>query len=256
MRAVAIAEPVSTNRLHLVTPSLVMWEVSDTLSGTHTNPYPAWVSIDGTTLQLPAASTFDLRLNGTAVPVSGVTLTRQASHAELSVYRVDVVTRVFLRLASPIADSGLLTASHAEIGSGQTTLSPQRESQAILVNRVGYLPGGPKRAFVYLALGEWNELTIDNRLAFSVIDVATGAAVHSGTLTKRSDVGFNTSPLPYQNVWEANFSAFTTGASPSSDSSLSTHWMPISESIAITSSICSEDIWSCGSTALSSSKVM
>ena len=43
------------------------------------------------------------------------------------------------------------------------------------------------------------------------------------------------------------------GASASSLSSLSTTLMPISLSIAMVSSICSEDIWSGGSTAFSSS---
>ncbi len=46
------------------------------------------------------------------------------------------------------------------------------------------------------------------------------------------------------------------GASPSSLSSFSTTWMPISLSVAITSSICSDDTCSGGSTALSSSNVM
>ena len=41
-----------------------------------------------------------------------------------------------------------------------------------------------------------------------------------------------------------------------SSSSFSTTWMPISDSTAITSSICSDDIWSGGSTAFNSSKVM
>ncbi len=45
-------------------------------------------------------------------------------------------------------------------------------------------------------------------------------------------------------------------ASPSSASSPSTTWMPISLSIAITSSICSELLCSGGRTAFSSSKVM
>lgn len=206
----AVAQTPATQHLHLLTADLVLWEVPDVLVGTRTNPVPAWVSGDGTTLQLPAASTFDLRLNGAPVPVSAVTLTRQARHAEVAEYKVDVVTRVFLRLQAPIAEAGTLSATHAAIGNVQRTLSTNRESPAILVNRVGYVPNGPKRAFVYLALGDWNELTLVDGTPFAVIDSGSGASVFTGTLRRRADVGFNTTPLPYQGVSEAEFTAMTT----------------------------------------------
>ena len=81
--------------------------------------------------------------------------------------------------------------------------------------------------------------------------IRTGSSVRprfaSSTLPVGSSVSFSSS---------LSVLSALAGASGSSASSLSTTWMPISLSIAITSSICSELFWSDGSTAFSSSKVM
>lgn len=205
--SVAFAAP--THRLQRISPTLLTWEISDTLSGSHTNPVPAWVTEDSTTLQLPAASTFDVRQNGSVIPVVEATLTRRATHAEATEYKIDVSTRIFLRLASPISEPAQIAVSHPAAGSVASNISPTAPSPAFLVNHVGYLPTGPKKAFFYEFLGDWGELALPDGATFSVINTANGATVYSGTARRRADVGFNTTPLPYQNAWELDFSSVT-----------------------------------------------
>ena len=79
--------------------------------------------------------------------------------------------------------------------------------------------------------------------------IRTGSSV-------RPRLASSTLPVCSSSSASSAFSTLTTGASPSSVSSLSTTWMPISEKLAITSSICSELFWSGGRIWFSSSKVM
>src|SRR3954468_401256 len=53
-------------------------------------------------------------------------------------------------------------------------------------------------------------MTVDATAGFKLVNAATGATVYTGTLTERKDVGYATSPLPYQKVLEADFTSFTT----------------------------------------------
>ncbi len=79
--------------------------------------------------------------------------------------------------------------------------------------------------------------------------IRTGSSV-------RPRLASSTLPDGSSSASSSAFSGLTTGASPSSVSSPSTTWMPSSEKFAITSSICSEEFWSGGRMAFSSSKVM
>ena len=59
-------------------------------------------------------------------------------------------------------------------------------------------------------LGNLGELTVNPGVGFQIVDAGSGGTVYSGALTLRRDVGFEYTPTPYQNVYEANFTAFTT----------------------------------------------
>ena len=203
------ARAAQVHRLHRIAPTLLAWDIEDTLSGSHTNPLPAWVSDDGSTLQLPAPASFDVRQNGSPISIVEATLTRRAAHAESAEYKIEVITRIWLRLASPLSEPALLSVAQPTAGSVSATLSSNSPSPAFLVNRVGYLPAAPKLAFFHQFLGDWGEVSLPDGQVFSVIDATTGASILSGTARRRLDVGFNTTPLPYQNVWELEFSAVT-----------------------------------------------
>ena len=86
---------------------------------------------------------------------------------------------------------------------------PLRYSPAIHVNQEGYVPEFPKKAIVGYYLGNLGEMPI-TATNFAVVDAQSGATVYQGTLTLRQDVGYNYAPTPYQEVYEADFSSFTT----------------------------------------------
>jgi len=79
---------------------------------------------------------------------------------------------------------------------------------AIHVNQVGYMPTLPKKAMVGYYLGSLGELPIPTNV-FQVVRTDNGAVVYAGTLTLRPDVGYSYQPAPYQQVYEADFSALT-----------------------------------------------
>ena len=86
---------------------------------------------------------------------------------------------------------------------------PLRYSPAIHVNQVGYLPLLPKKAMVGYYLGSAGELPAVTG-GFSLVDSRSGATVFQGTLTPRPDAGYSYTPTPYQQVLEADFSAYQT----------------------------------------------
>src|ERR1041384_3599928 len=59
-------------------------------------------------------------------------------------------------------------------------------------------------------LGSFGEMDIPTANGFKIVNAANGSVVFSGTLRQRGDVGYTYSPLPYQKVYEADFSTFTT----------------------------------------------
>ncbi len=78
----------------------------------------------------------------------------------------------------------------------------------------------------------------------------TGSSVRSTVSFFFSIAGFDTEPVPADTSTSSSTSC---SASSCTSSSLSTMLMPMSEIADMMSSICSEDIWSCGSASLSSS---
>src|SRR6185436_8850291 len=69
-------------------------------------------------------------------------------------------------------------------------------------------PNFVKKAMVGYYLGNKGEMTFDTAAGFKLVTASTGVTVYSGQLTQRKDVGYVTSPLPYQNVYEADFTGF------------------------------------------------
>src|SRR5262249_50674131 len=86
---------------------------------------------------------------------------------------------------------------------------PLRFSPAIHVNQEGYMTGYPKKAAVGYYLGDMGEMPIPTTTFFIVV-ADTGASVYQGGLTLRPDVGYNYTPTPYQKVYEADFTSWTT----------------------------------------------
>ena len=71
------------------------------------------------------------------------------------------------------------------------------------------MPAFPKLAMVGYYLGDMGEMPVA-ATSFSIIDANTSAVVFQGPLALRLSLGWTTSPVPYQQVYAADFSALTT----------------------------------------------
>src|SRR5207244_11210653 len=57
--------------------------------------------------------------------------------------------------------------------------------------------------------GRLGNSTLPLWAGFKLVDAKPGAEVYPGTLKRRPDYGYKYAPLPYQKVFEADFSSFT-----------------------------------------------
>src|SRR5207237_10676260 len=58
--------------------------------------------------------------------------------------------------------------------------------------------------------GSFGEMAVPAPSGFKLVDANTGAEVFQGSLVARPDVGWKYSPTPYQKVFVADFTSFTT----------------------------------------------
>jgi len=162
----------------------------------------------------PSASQFHVTVGGTTVAATAVGFRRRVLYAPLKTYDLRIDNALYLQLASPVADGQpvVVTDPDGQIWPATETFAvtadPLRYSPAIHVNQEGYVPAFPKKAMIGYYLGDMGEMPVP-ATSFSVIDVTTNAVVFQGALTPRQDVGYQTAPLPYQNVFVADFSGLT-----------------------------------------------
>ncbi|MGZ5544253.1 MAG: cellulase N-terminal Ig-like domain-containing protein, partial [Limisphaerales bacterium] len=126
-----------------------------------------------------------------------------------------VGNHLYLELEQPIAENeavevmnpdGKLWRSDQRFAA---KADPMRVSPVIHVNEEGYCPAWPKQAMVGYFLGNLGEMDVPTEKGFSLADAA-GKNVFTGKLMVRSDTGYDYSPKPYQEVYEADFSGFKT----------------------------------------------
>ncbi|MDX1950854.1 MAG: glycoside hydrolase family 9 protein [Verrucomicrobiota bacterium] len=206
---------VGSYSLRVLTPTMLELTLINTKSADQ--PPAEWNFVGaGFTLSLPAIQEFTVTAGNQPVQVKSVGFKRRPLYAPLKVRDLRMANHLYLELNSPLPEnttvqvlnpnSRLWTTSRQFV----TTNSPLRWSPAIHANHVGYAPNHPKKAMIGYYLGSGGELTIPAANGFKLVRVTDAAVVHTGTLTLRRDVGFSYSPLPYQQVYEADFSAFTT----------------------------------------------
>jgi hypothetical protein len=185
------------------------------------NPDPArvqnWDFVSDTFgLTLPSASSFSVTANSQAVGISTLGFKRRPIYAPVKQRDLRLGNHIYIKLASPIPAGAVVEVTNP---GGNLWIAPTRYvatndamrfNPAIHVNEVGYMPSTPKKAMVGYFLGSLREMDIPTADGFKIVRASDGAAVFSGTLKQRADVGYQFSPLPYQKVYEADFSAFTT----------------------------------------------
>jgi hypothetical protein len=201
--------------LQILTPTLL--EITNiNVKAPDPAPVSNWnfVSADGT-LQLPAASKFSVLVNSSPASVTAVGFKRRPLYAPLAEYDLRIDNRLYLQLSTPIVPGQAVQVTNPD-----TTLWPsaiqltgtfdmRQFSPAIHVNQEGYIATGPKKAMVGYYLGSMGEMPLPST-SFALVDTQTGNTVFTGPLTLRQDVGWVYKSTPYQQVYQADFSAFTT----------------------------------------------
>lgn len=205
---------IGDTTLHVLSPTLLELHLINTLPQGASSP-TNWNFVNNFNLSAPATGSFTVTANGQNISVTGVGFKRRAISAPIAAYDLRMDNVLYLQLASPIADNATVQVTNANhnLWSANTqfatTADPLRYSPAIHVNQEGYEPSLPKKAIIGYYLGNLGEMPI-TAATFSIVDAKSGAQVFSGTLTQRKDAGYTYSPTPYQTVYEADFSSFTT----------------------------------------------
>jgi len=167
----------------------------------------------------PTLAAVQVTVGGYPVRAAVVGAKRRVVYAPLARRDLRVATHFYLRLAAPIDPNGPVqiveVRSRADLPGPPSLLAsavcdPRRDSPAIHVNQEGYVPSLPKKAMIGYYLGDLGELEVPDSAGFALIDACSGAPVYRGNLTRRGDVGYQTKPPPYQQVFEADFSDFKT----------------------------------------------
>ena len=202
--------PVGANVLRVLSPNLLELTLITTKQ-----PDPAPVGSWNFANNLPSSSKFTVTINGQAVSVSAVGFKRRVLYAPLDTYDLRIQNSLYLQIASPVADNASVVVTNPDSSVWATSMSftatatPQRYSPAVHVNQEGYVPTFSHLAQVGYYLGDMGELPI-SATTFNVLNASTGAVVFSGGLQIRQDSGYETTPLPYQKVYVADFSSFQT----------------------------------------------
>ena len=207
---------VGDRRLTVLTPT-VLELTYITTKQPDPAPVTEWNFVGGDfTPQLPALSIFVVEVNGQTVPIIGVGFKRRPIYAPLKKRDLRIGNYLYLQLATNLREGDHVTVKNpagdlwpATDNAYAAVVDPLRLNPALHVNQVGYAPQDTKKAMVGFYLGSMGELTI-SATSFSVIDAASKAPVFTGTLTARKDVGYIYTPTPYQQVFEADFSALQT----------------------------------------------
>ena len=201
--------------LQILTPTLL--EVTNiNIKAPDPAPVSNWdfIAADGAP-NLPAAAEFHVSVNNAPAFVTAIGFKRRPLYAPLAEYDLRIDNRLYIQLSSPIVPGQAVSVSNPDATlwpasiqlSG--TFDMRQFSPAIHVNQEGYLASGPKQAMVGYYLGSMGEMPVpsDN---FSLVDTQSGNTVFIGPLTRRPDVGWVYQATPYQQVYEADFSTFTT----------------------------------------------
>ncbi|MGV3772869.1 MAG: glycoside hydrolase family 9 protein [Verrucomicrobiales bacterium] len=201
--------------LRVISPQVLEVTLINTKSGPY-SPVSSWNFINNQKATLPEASQFVATVNGQIAGVQSVGFKRRPLFAPETPGDLRIGNHLYLKLAAPVPNGALVEVKNPSgslWGASMrfiATAHPNRLSPAIHVNQVGYMPTYPKKAMVGYYLGSMGELPISSTQDFLLLRKSDGQAVHVGNLKQRLDKGFAYTPLPYQQVLEADFTQFTT----------------------------------------------
>jgi hypothetical protein len=206
--------PVGAHQLRVLSPTVVeLTLITTKASGAAAVTEWNFVGSHGTP-KLPGTKEFSVLVDGKTDAVESIGFKRRVLYAPLKQRDLRIGNYLYLQLATPIADNQSVAVLNPDkkLWPAETHFSakagPLRWNPAIHVNEVGYLPTQSKKAMVGFYLGSLGEMNINGPSVFKIVDAASGKEAFSGNLLPRRDSGFS---FPcYQNVLEADFSAFKT----------------------------------------------
>ncbi len=202
--------------LHVITPTLLELKVINTAPVNTTTPTSLNVVDASYNFLAPATGLFAVTADGSSVGVTAVGFKRRPLYAPLYKFDLRIDNNVYLQLSKPISDNQVIKVTNPNGSLWNTTttftatVDPLRFNPAIHVNQEGYMPNYSKKAMVGYYAGSMGEITIPATSGFKLVDANSGATVFTGTLNSRLDSGWSYSPSPYQKVYEADFTSFTT----------------------------------------------
>jgi hypothetical protein len=201
--------------LHILSPTVL--DVVMMNSMPPGGPVDSWNFVSGSgVLTLPAASEFSVTINGVAASVVSEGFKRRPLYAPLATRDLRIENHLYLVINTPVNPGQTVTVTNPDNTLWPTTAvftavaDPMRYNPFIHVNQEGYTSNLPKKAMVGGYLGSMGEMPISAGTSFSIIDLSSSNTVFTGTLSLRADSGFIISPIPYQQVYQADFSSFTT----------------------------------------------
>jgi Glycosyl hydrolase family 9/Cellulase N-terminal ig-like domain len=161
----------------------------------------------------PVPPAFRVTVGGQPVGVIAVGTRRRVAYAPLAHRDLRIATVWFIRVATAIdLNEASRFVEVRELGAtprvAVAACDPGRTSPVIHVNQEGYAPSLPKKAMVGYYLGDMGEMDIPASYRFALVEARSGATAYVGRLAPRPDVGFKTTPVPYQKVFVADFSDF------------------------------------------------
>ncbi len=211
----AAAAPSEAPALHVLAPTWL--EMEWTLvrePAPPTGSYPWNLTTPAASVVVPARDDFAVTIAGRPAQVRTVGFKRRALFAPLDHRELRTGAWLYLELDHAVPPGAEVTVANSNRGvwsSGhpvRVRADPLRSSAAIHVNQEGYVPAWPKRALVGFYLGSAGELPVPAR-EFEIVSAA-GQVAYRGKLLPRPDEGYAYSPLPYQQVFQADFSELRT----------------------------------------------
>lgn len=165
-------------------------------------------------LRLPSENQLAVAVDGSPVGIEKTGFKRRVVYAPKNKRDLRLGNSLFLTLDRDLPENARVIASNpsGDVWKKELVFAADYDSErwtpAIHVNQVGYAPGWPKKARVGYYLGSLGELEIPPKAKFQVIESESNRPAFEGILTLRKDTGFTFPVLPYQAVWEADFSDF------------------------------------------------
>ena len=202
------------NALHILSPN-VLELVRINTKQPNPGTLDSWDWVDGSgNFTPPDMSSIKVIIDGQTNTATVAGFKRRPLYAPQATWDLRIANSLYLQLSNRVSDgqsiqvinNGTLWPTNMMFAA---TADPLRYNPAVHANQEGYLPAFPKKAVVGYYAGSMGELPILTN-SFLLVDAQSGATVFQGALTQRSDVGYTYEPTPYQAVYQADFSSFTT----------------------------------------------